>query len=712
MDVRRPPNGALGVVAHRHARGPQLRRWPLPAAARHRPAAGRQGLQGDVRGPRRLARRGHRLSGDERRGRHRAWCSSAAATCSSRRRRRPSAGSCASSPDARRSTPRSRPRYIRLNPSDYRQQVRAAAAAGRRRSTQRVTRRAAERVRARVAASRSSVDLRDLSPDDWYLLPPAKDFVAEVDTRRLRHAHLLALVGAGRGRQPVPARQQEDDRPLRVGRQAGGARAVLQRRRVPRLRRAGLQRRRVDPAGAAVHPGPRAPGDARAQHVDGVGDAAPRRGAAGAERGQRRVRAAAAPARARPEHRCWSRCRASCRRTRTSRSSSPTTDGWPSQDLDVDTIAVEGEAGRRTRRRSSRSSRTTCSATAPTGIRRTRCGTSPRRPSASPCPTATARWPAASCCRPSQVIALRDGLTQQQRRRRSCSASNQPLRYLALVVSRMSRVVGEGDDHRGVAARRRHRQGDGGRGGAAAAARARAPARDPGRRHHAVLRDARGRGAVHVDDDCAGRKRPARRPQPGLLRGGQRSGAERRQRPGAATRRRSTASPSSSSRTSSHTSGGARRSAGRTTTSSGSARGSRSTSPRSTAGRSRGDRVFSDMLRQFRRWSLAQSDQGPIHLGYRLGHIKSDLRVYRAHRLQQGRGGAAHAAPPARRRGVLRRAPPLLRRPPLPEGGHRRSASARSRPNRAARSTASSSAGFTATTSRASASSRRSATAR
>ena len=44
----------------------------------------------------------------------------------------------------------------------------------------------------------------------------------------------------------------------------------------------------------------------------------------------------------------------------------------------------------------------------------------------------------------------------------------------------------------------------------------------------------------------------------------------------------------------------------------------------------RGDRVFSDMLRQFRRWSLAQSDQGPVHLGYRLGHIKSDLRVYRA----------------------------------------------------------------------------------
>jgi hypothetical protein len=55
------------------------------------------------------------------------------------------------------------------------------------------------------------------------------------------------------------------------------------------------------------------------------------------------------------------------------------------------------------------------------------------------------------------------------------------------------------------------------------------------------------------------------------------------------------------------------------------------------AQKSRGDKVFTDMLRQFRRWSLADSDQGPVHLGYRLGHIKSDTaRVPRA-RLQQGR---------------------------------------------------------------------------
>jgi len=44
----------------------------------------------------------------------------------------------------------------------------------------------------------------------------------------------------------------------------------------------------------------------------------------------------------------------------------------------------------------------------------------------------------------------------------------------------------------------------------------------------------------------------------------------------------------------------------------------------------RGDRTFGDMLRQFRRWGLQESDQGPVHLGYRLGHITNDPRVFRA----------------------------------------------------------------------------------
>ena len=48
------------------------------------------------------------------------------------------------------------------------------------------------------------------------------------------------------------------------------------------------------------------------------------------------------------------------------------------------------------------------------------------------------------------------------------------------------------------------------------------------------------------------------------------------------------------------------------------------------AQKAHGDGTFVDMLRQFRRWSLAESDQGPIHLGYRLGHIKGDQKIFRA----------------------------------------------------------------------------------
>jgi hypothetical protein len=48
------------------------------------------------------------------------------------------------------------------------------------------------------------------------------------------------------------------------------------------------------------------------------------------------------------------------------------------------------------------------------------------------------------------------------------------------------------------------------------------------------------------------------------------------------------------------------------------------------AQKTRGDRTFFEMLRQFRRWSLEDSDQGPVHLGYRLGLVKGNVRVFRA----------------------------------------------------------------------------------
>ncbi|HWF84832.1 MAG TPA: M1 family aminopeptidase, partial [Vicinamibacterales bacterium] len=45
---------------------------------------------------------------------------------------------------------------------------------------------------------------------------------------------------------------------------------------------------------------------------------------------------------------------------------------------------------------------------------------------------------------------------------------------------------------------------------------------------------------------------------------------------------------------------------------------------------SRGDEAFASVLRQMRRWSLDESDNGPIYLGYRLGHIRGESRTFRA----------------------------------------------------------------------------------
>jgi hypothetical protein len=44
----------------------------------------------------------------------------------------------------------------------------------------------------------------------------------------------------------------------------------------------------------------------------------------------------------------------------------------------------------------------------------------------------------------------------------------------------------------------------------------------------------------------------------------------------------------------------------------------------------RGDDAFYGVLRQLRRWAMDQSDQGPVSLGYRLGHIRGESRVFRA----------------------------------------------------------------------------------
>ena len=48
------------------------------------------------------------------------------------------------------------------------------------------------------------------------------------------------------------------------------------------------------------------------------------------------------------------------------------------------------------------------------------------------------------------------------------------------------------------------------------------------------------------------------------------------------------------------------------------------------AARDRGDGALANVMRQMRRWAVDQSAEGPVYLGYRLGHIKGDGRVFRA----------------------------------------------------------------------------------
>lgn len=44
----------------------------------------------------------------------------------------------------------------------------------------------------------------------------------------------------------------------------------------------------------------------------------------------------------------------------------------------------------------------------------------------------------------------------------------------------------------------------------------------------------------------------------------------------------------------------------------------------------RGPEVFQGVLRRMRRWAISESDQGPVHLGYRIGHIRNNGRAFRA----------------------------------------------------------------------------------
>jgi Aminopeptidase N len=44
----------------------------------------------------------------------------------------------------------------------------------------------------------------------------------------------------------------------------------------------------------------------------------------------------------------------------------------------------------------------------------------------------------------------------------------------------------------------------------------------------------------------------------------------------------------------------------------------------------RGPEGFASVLRQLRKWAMEASEQGPVYLGYRLGHIRNESRIFRA----------------------------------------------------------------------------------
>ena len=346
------------------------------------------------------------------------------------------------------------------------------------------------------------------------------------------------------------------------------------------------------------------------------------------------------------------------------------------------------------------------------GIRRTRSPTTRRRRCASRCPPGTASSAAAQPQSPATVVTLRDLATPCRPAKRSRSAPAEPLRYLAVVVSRFTRV-GEA-----TLACRDDRPPDAGVDRSTSPSkrtRASVPRRATliaaGGRHPAVLRVAGRRCAVRVGDGRA---------------------ASRATCPAATA---PATSPSSTAR--------CRRSRIAVAQRPGGVRGLPRLLPRprarapvvGTGGRleelpravaQRGVRAVlrgalrAEDARRARRSStccassaagrLTESDQGP-------GPPRLPARPHQGRRphlpragLQQGRGGPAHAAAAARRRGLLQRAAPVLRRSAVPEGRHRR-------PRRAfeaesgRRSIASSSGGSTAPTSRASATPQRSATA-
>ncbi len=116
--------------------------------------------------------------------------------------------------------------FVRINPSDYAEQV-ATAALSDSTSDVRMARRAQDVFNRQVTKS-FGVDVGDMSRDSWHLLPAADDFLAEVDTRRF---DTLTYLRSSQQAEDVSLFRRDDRKTITavpLGGETGGARAFLQ----------------------------------------------------------------------------------------------------------------------------------------------------------------------------------------------------------------------------------------------------------------------------------------------------------------------------------------------------------------------------------------------------------------------------------------------------------------------------------------------------
>ena len=424
--------------------------------------------------------------------------------------------------------------------------------------------------------------------------------------------------------------------------------------------------------------------------------------ARGVRRDQRRVRAPAASAHSQPEHR--PRQSAAHRAAGFRPDARRDLRGRVSRTRISTSTRSRSLRTRRNRARPQRSgTRTSPQQPLRSGIRRIRCPTTRRHRCASSCPRAMTCVASGQPVPPSDVVSLRDILAGQDGRSVFAFRADQPLRYLALVVSRLdahrrrstspskTRPTPAPESTRSRSACRRR----------PAFARKAGRFLQDGSEHPAVLFVAHGRCAVHVGDDRAARERSAGRTQPRVLRGHQDAASRCRR----VTWRGDPASFENFpqfflAHELAHQWWGQAvgwKNYHEQWISEGFAQYFAALYAQKIAGRSR-----------VHRHAAAVPAMVAVGIGSGSGASGLSTRPRQARparlpraRLQQGRGGAAHAAPPARRRGLLPRAAPVLHGPPVSESRAPRTSSGRWRPSPAACSIASSSAGFTAATFRA-----------